>query len=158
MSHEDIHFNPFVRGMDKAETRQRRQCPAQTDIGSSAALDRDQQTHAEKCQSIDEVDRNDVWDAENHSVPRSAFAGWCSLLSPQPAAARSTEPVSSLGTGPAFVAVGLPIFWFFAFMLAALARLAFRGLCGSPVGKQGNADQRQPKPADDPGQIRNGDP
>src|SRR5215208_5239733 len=103
MAHEHIHFDPFMQGMDKAETRQRRQCSAQAYIGGSSTLDRDQQTHAEECQSIDEVDRNDVGDAENHSVPCSAFAGWCPLLNPQPATARSTETVSSLGAGSAFV-------------------------------------------------------
>src|SRR4026209_2616778 len=150
MAHEYIHLNPFVNGMYEAEACQGWQCPAQTHIGSSAALDRDQQPHAEKCQSIDKIDRNDIGDAQDHDVPRSAFEGFCPLLNPQPAATRPAEAVSGLSTGSALMTVCLPVLHLFAFMPPASARLTFTRLRRPPVGKQGNANQSQPKPANDP--------
>src|SRR5688572_10447485 len=132
MTHEDIHFNPFVQRVDEAETCQRRQCPAQTHIGGSPTFDRDEQTHAEKCQSIDEVDRNDVWDAQDHDVPRSVFEGSSSLLNPQPATAGPAKAVSGVSTRAAFMAVDVPFLHHLTFLPTVLARLALRRLRGSP--------------------------
>ena len=80
------------------------------------------------------------------------FACFRYLFHPQPAATGSAEAVAGMSTCATFVAVGLAVSFdhFFYLMPAAFARLTFTGLRGSPVREEGNANERQPKPTDDP--------
>ncbi len=58
--HRDVaeHLGPFVGGMDEPEACKRPERLAHALFGGAAALQRDEETHAEEGQSIEEVDND----------------------------------------------------------------------------------------------------
>ena len=65
MTHEHIHTDPLVRGVDETKPGKRRERPSQPNIRGPSTFNNHKQAHAEKGKAINEVDRNDVWCAED---------------------------------------------------------------------------------------------
>src|SRR5215207_3478476 len=88
-------------------------------------------------------------------IRRSNYADW--LSDPQSAATCAAEAIPCVRSGTTFMTIRLHTTFLFGFVLTTASRwFSFAYLSGSPVGKQGNADQCQSECANDPGQICNG--
>ena len=78
MPHSLKHFNPFMQTMQEAERGEGSKGMTQTRIGSMPNLQYNCQPHAEKGQSIEEKDSDDVTDKEggdgiHESYPRRSY-------------------------------------------------------------------------------------